>query len=247
MRTKTKTSGKPKKLSYLLINRLDEKGRVLYDLVDELVDRHHPELREARIALAWNLAWQPDVDGRCILGKCKKASDLDRELMPVDFVIILRREFFEDLRVTDLQRRALLDHELNHAAVKYDADGRPVIDQRGRTVFRIRKHDLEEFAVIAERYGTWKKDIEAFAGALDRARQKTADVFVGYSSLRELLIKTGLTLTLDRIVEWSDQERREAQEWAVLQLELARTGMHAESRMPAHVAAAAEQTVATVS
>jgi len=163
----------PKKVTYALIDRLNESGGKLYQMLEDLVDQHHTDLRDARIVLAWNLTWQPDIDGRVILGKCKRASDLDRELAPYDFVIVLRREFFDDPRVTDQQRRALIDHELCHAAVKYGADGEPMYDQRGRKIFRTRKHDLEEFAAIAERYGCWKKDLEAFAQALERSKAAT--------------------------------------------------------------------------
>ncbi len=121
--------------------------------------------------LAWNLTWKADVDGRVTLGKCKRATDLDRELAPYDFVILLRREFFEDANVTDVQRQALIDHELCHAAIALDDEGEPQIDERGRQVYRLRKHDLEEFSVIAERYGTWKRDLEMFAAALERSRR----------------------------------------------------------------------------
>lgn len=34
--------------------------------------------------------------------------------------------------------------------------------QIGRTCFRMRKHDLEEFREIVEKYGCYKKDIEDF-------------------------------------------------------------------------------------
>jgi hypothetical protein len=162
---------KPKKVSYELIPRQsDTGGRRMYALLDELVEAHHEELIGAQIVLAWNLTWKPDVDGRVTLGKCKKASDLDRELTPFDFVILLRREFWTHPTVTDQQRRALLDHELCHATVAYDDDGEPKVDERDRTVYRVRKHDLEEFSAIAERYGCWKRDLEQFAAALALGR-----------------------------------------------------------------------------
>src|SRR5437867_1677493 len=87
----TKSNGRTrlnrKKLAYRLIERESIAGQKLYPLLTELVSQHHEELKEARIALAWNLSWQPDADGRVTLGKCKKASELDRELADYDFVI----------------------------------------------------------------------------------------------------------------------------------------------------------------
>jgi hypothetical protein len=159
--------GKPKKVNYRLIG----KGSPLYPMMDELIGLYHEELAQARIALAWNLSWKPDVDGRVTLGKCKKASDLDRELAAYDFVIILRQEFFEDAEVTDAQRRALLDHELCHAAPKLDEDGEQLEDEKGRKVWRTRKHDIEEFEQIVARHGCYKRDLERFAAALKQSKQ----------------------------------------------------------------------------
>lgn len=160
---------KPKKLAYELIDKSSAIGPPMYLLLSDLVCEHHPELRDARIALAWALSWKPDVDGKVTIGKCKKASDLDRELAAFDFVILLSKAFWTDLRVDENARRALLDHELHHATVKYDESGEPVFDERGRIVYRLRKHDIEEFTGIVQRYGTYKRDLEEFAAALRRA------------------------------------------------------------------------------
>jgi hypothetical protein len=163
---------KQKAVNYELIAPESEAGKVMYPLLAELVKLYHEDLADARIALVWNTSWRADTDGGLKLGKCKKASDLDHELAPYDVVILLLRSFYEDARISDTQRQALIDHELSHAAVKVDRKGEPVIDERGRTVYRIRKHDLEEFAAIAERYGCWKRDLEEFAQALRRSKQQ---------------------------------------------------------------------------
>lgn len=164
---------KRKKVSYELIPRESPVGEPMYAMLDDLVGSHHEELdeTEARIALAWNLTWKPDCDGRVTLGKCKKASDLDRELHEFDFVIMLQAEFWQDAEVEDWRRRALLDHELSHAAVKLDSAGDPVIDEKGRYVYRTRKHDIEEFSHIVARHGCYKRDLEVFAMALRQSKQ----------------------------------------------------------------------------
>src|SRR3990167_2964879 len=140
-----------KRVSYSLIPRAGNDA--IYEMLDGLIEKHHEHLTNARIALAWNLTWHPDVDGRVTLGKCKKASDLDRELAPFDFVILLRQAFFEDAEVSDAQRLALLDHELSHAEVELDQDGEPKRDTKDRVVYRTRKHDLEEFSSVVRRHG----------------------------------------------------------------------------------------------
>lgn len=162
-----KTAPKPKRLAYELIR--DEPGsigRQAYVMVRELVSSYRRDLVDARIALAWCTSWKPDPDGRVTIGKCRKASDLDRELMEFDFIILLSKSFWLDLDVTDEQRRALLDHELMHAAVKCSENGEPEEDAKGRIVYRIRKHDIEEFADTVKRHGIYRGDLDNFAAAL---------------------------------------------------------------------------------
>lgn len=237
---KRKAPGKPKALTYELIEPESDSGRSLYLLLGQLVEQHHEDLRESRIALAWCTSWKPDVDGRVTLGKCVKASDLHRELAPYDFVILLSRSFFEDGYITPVQREALIAHELMHAAVKHGQDGEPMYDARGRMMFRLRKHDLEEFSSIGERYGCWKKDIEDFAAAVNRGRQRDPRFWIGTNALRDALIAAGCTVPFDVVAGWSQEERTEAHEWATLQRELATLPGVTALDPPAHVVAASE-------
>lgn len=151
---------KKKESTYEVISRED--GADLYALMEELVDNHHPELKDARIAIAWRRGWKADPDGRTILGQMKKASDLDRKLHSYDFVILLNREVWEAVDFNESQRRALLDHELCHGAIARDGEGEPRYAPDGRTVYRTRKHTIEEFHEIVERHGQWKGDIQSF-------------------------------------------------------------------------------------
>jgi hypothetical protein len=223
-------------VSFELIHRDSLIGTPMYALLDELVRLHHHDLEEARIALAWCTSWKPDVDGRVTLGKCRKASDLDRELAAFDFVILLSERFYQDSFTTALQRRALVDHELTHAALQHDTRGEPVIDARGRRVYRLRRHDLEEFADIAARYGCYKRDLEAFAASLDKSRASST-AFIGREAVRRRLAQVGLSVPVDAIMHWNDVERREAFVWAGLDAQARET-----SPAPAHVLSASETT-----
>jgi len=212
----------------------------MYALLEQLVSQHHEELERtnARIALAWCTSWKSDVDGPKTIGKCKRASDLDRELAEFDFIILLDKDFW--IVATEKQRAALVDHELCHAAVKYDADGEPIRDERGRQVFRTRRHDLEEFSDIAARHGCYKRDLEQFAKALDRARAQTGTGWVGYASLSARLEHAGLHVPIDRILDWSEGERRQALEWCNIRREIqkASTGGAVVPPAPVHVLSA---------
>lgn len=237
-----KKAKRPKKVSYELIPRQSDRGRPMYALLDELVDAHHEEdlgRTGARIALAWCTTWKPDVDGRVTLGQCKKASDLDRELAAFDFVVLLSKDFWEDRRTSAVARRALLDHELMHATLAYDEDGEPKRDERDRYVYRMRKHDLEEFSDIVARHGLYKRDLEDFASAIRRVEGRASSAWVSYSNVADVLAEIGIPLEKTQIAMWSDDERREVMTWAQLRQEMGeRVNVATSTTMPACLATA---------
>ena len=158
---------KPKVINFKLIDRLTDAEP--YAILDKMRD-FHGELQEASIVLAWRLRLKSDKDGHLVLGKCVKASDLQRELSEHDFVILLNRDVWMDPDFTEDKKCALVDHELCHAARACDKDGNEKVDNRGRAVWRTRKHDIEEFQVIVKRHGCYKKDLERFADELLKKR-----------------------------------------------------------------------------
>lgn len=125
---------------------------------------HHQHLDEAKIAIAWMLDVKANVDGFLVLGKCKKQTDLDREMREFDFVIFLNATTWKQF--DEKQRAALMDHELCHAGVAEDKKtGDPVLDEKGRRVYRTKKHDVEEFESVIRRHGLYKRDLQTFAKA----------------------------------------------------------------------------------
>lgn len=160
-----------KKLAFELIPEFADVKKKLLSGPHQLLEqarRWHPHLNEARIALAWRKEWKEDKDGLLVLGKCKKTSDLEKELHPFDFIVLLNREMWEAL--DEEQRLALVDHELCHAQVTLDGT-EAKRDDRGRIVYRVRKHDVEEFREVVERHGLYKSDLEAFARSMVRGRK----------------------------------------------------------------------------
>jgi hypothetical protein len=164
-----KKGPKPKAVNYEIIP--DSAQSEPHKLLRKIQGKFHRDLDEAKIALAWRKALKPDVDGRLVLGRCVKASDLQRELVRWDFVILLNREVWQLPDFTADKKEALIDHELCHAAVALDADGEPKIDEKNRQVWRVRKHDIEEFGDVVERHGLYKRDLERFAESLLKSRQ----------------------------------------------------------------------------
>jgi hypothetical protein len=164
---------KPKEIKVALIDREDKdiKGRP-YEILDRLVAANHPHLAEAKVVLGWHLGWKADADRHVKLGRAKKVSDLDHLLHGFDFIILLNRVIWHMPEWTDKEMTALLDHELCHCQVRKDKNGDEMKDERGRLIYRIRKHDVEEFQEIMSRHGAWKGDLEVFVKkALERRKQ----------------------------------------------------------------------------
>jgi hypothetical protein len=162
MKDSAAAGGKPKALPYQIIDAAKEPEP--YALLQRVRTQCHGELCDARIGLAWRRpGWKPDADGLQVIGKCIKISDLHKEFMAFDFIIVLAEEVWKNDEWTDERKEALLDHELMHAAPSEDDEGGLKVDERGRTIWRTRKHDIEEFREVVERRGCYKQDLEQFA------------------------------------------------------------------------------------
>jgi hypothetical protein len=133
-------------------------------MIKERVKTVHDNLRGAHIEPAWMIGKKPDKDGRVTLGKMKKAGELDRELHGYDAILIVNAEHWKILN--EQQRLALIDHELCHLDVALDPTSlEPKVDGHGKTCYRVRKHDLEEFRGVIERHGVYLSDIAEFVRA----------------------------------------------------------------------------------
>lgn len=158
---------KRKKVNFKVIPAGSAKYGEPYRLMHEVRTANHNDTIAARIALAWKLREKSDEDGHLVLGRCVKVSDLHREFADFDFIIVLNQQVWDDLSFGDDRKRALLDHELCHCAPVLDEDTKEhKRDERNRLLFRMRKHDIEEFSAVVERHGTYKRDLEQFARVL---------------------------------------------------------------------------------
>ena len=126
-------------------------------LAQELIEKHHSNLRDARIGILFR-SKAPVSGGKRTLGQASTVTAKWLPLLrePYDFIIWLAADAWEEL--DPRQRRALLDHELYHCHLNNDGKA------------EIRPHDIEEFAEIIQRYGFWREDLErvalAFQGRL---------------------------------------------------------------------------------
>jgi hypothetical protein len=127
----------------------------MVDLMLQVAKAHHPHLKNAVIRLIERSPnWKSK--GRIVFGQTKKASDMDRALDGgyIDFIITINAEAFWSENLTDVERKAILDHELCHCG--YDEE---------EEAYYVKPHDVEEFNEIIQRYGTWTPDLESFFDA----------------------------------------------------------------------------------
>lgn len=122
-------------------------------LARDIIDDFHPHLQDARIGLLFR-APTPISMGRPVLGKASLVTARWRPLLreDLDFIIWLSSDYWH-YDLDESQRRALLDHELNHCAGHLDE-------------WKMRGHDIEEFNIIIRRYGHWSPAIEDTARAI---------------------------------------------------------------------------------
>ena len=164
---------KLKSVNYKIIHPIDGNHEPEpYKILREVRAMHHGDTTQARVALAWRLRDKPDKDGHIVLGKCVKCSDLSREFADWDFIIVLNETVWNDIEFDKKKKIALVDHEMMHIAPDYDEEtGEHKQDERGRFLFRVRKHSIEEFTEIVGRHGCYKSDLEQFARTLLRNRE----------------------------------------------------------------------------
>ena len=134
----------------------DQYAQIGRDLIEneeafELIKKHR-----TRIAYLESNKPAPK-SGKTILGECRTLTAKTRELLAAgieesflpDFFIIIYAERIKHF--TPEQTRILIMHELMHISVKEDDDG--------NAVFRLKKHDMEDFRAIVERFGVdWAGD-----------------------------------------------------------------------------------------
>lgn len=74
-----------------------------------------------------------------------------------DYVLTLNADAWTNM--SDKEKQALVDHELRHMKIKTTKTGKK---------FVLRRHDVEEFIVIAKRYGSWTPNLKLLKEVLAR-------------------------------------------------------------------------------
>lgn len=86
--------------------------------------------------------------GKVVNAECEKVSEKYKWGIPCDFTITVFEPNVEGM--TDEQLRILIFHELLHVGIVFNSDG--------TESYSVIPHDLEDFKLIIDRYGTdWSK------------------------------------------------------------------------------------------
>ena len=126
-----------------------DKAETVEELANRLIAKYHPHLANVKIAYLYK---NKDMtsNGKTRIASAEKLSPKVKALADFDFLIVISYPAYNALG--DKQKRAVIDHELEHCWVE-DSDS-------GDTLLRILPHDVEEFGAIIQRHGLYFSDLE---------------------------------------------------------------------------------------
>lgn len=124
------------------------------DMANNIILKYHTDLLDAKIGFVFRSEAQAS-NGRVILGQASKVSEKMKVHLDFDFIIWLSEDDWKTLSFK--QKQALLDHELCHCSM-------PIAGEA-----KMRRHDIEEFECIIERYGLWSLSLIKAKSALSKA------------------------------------------------------------------------------
>lgn len=124
-----------------------------YQRIAEDLIQNEPELayiKDSRVRIAYlesDQAKKADAD-KLVLGECEKVQAKNKWAINYDFTITLFKKNLVGLSVDQI--RIVMFHELLHVGIEPGPEG----DE----IYSVRKHDLEDFKLIIDKYGTeWSK------------------------------------------------------------------------------------------
>lgn len=121
------------------------------EIAKELIDKE-PELIDIKNSQATIIYLSSEHakkgDGKVVFGQCEKVAEKYKWGIPCDFTITIFEPNVEGF--TEEQIKILLFHELLHVGIEFNADG--------SENHSIKPHDLEDFKLIIDKFGTdWSK------------------------------------------------------------------------------------------
>lgn len=119
-------------------------GADLIETEDALID-----IKNSGATIVYLLSWvRKTSEGKAVFAQCERVPEKYKWGIPCDYTITVFEQNVADL--SDEQMRILLFHELLHIKIAFKEDG--------TEAFGINPHDLSDFKLIVDRFGTdWSK------------------------------------------------------------------------------------------
>lgn len=118
--------------------------RIEGELIDNTPELEYIKQSRARIIYLESDASKKNGPDKLILGECEKVASKNQWAISADFTITVYTS--NVLGMSEDQIKILLFHELLHVGIDQGADG--------EETYSVKKHDLEDFKIIIDKYGT---------------------------------------------------------------------------------------------
>lgn len=152
------------------------------DMAAKLMDTHYRELREAGVTVCYLFASNPEAIGGCLkhqgyfaAATIKVNSLKCRVEGKKDLTVTIDREWWEQHDKAECL--ALLDHELHHALLGYDDDGKVIVDDIGRPKIKLKLHDWQHggFYEVVKRHGLAAEEAKGIMNVQKEFAQRQFD------------------------------------------------------------------------
>ncbi len=124
------------------INKNYEK--IANELIKNTVELEYIKNSHARITYLESDSSKKNGLDKLVLGECEKVASKNQWAINADFTITVYTN--NVIGMSEEQIKILLFHELLHIGIDYATDG--------GEVYSVKKHDLEDFKIIIDKYGT---------------------------------------------------------------------------------------------
>lgn len=155
---------KPKPVNWQII----ESTSPVSDMILNLMEKYHSEIEGVVIVPMWRHGLKLDPDGFIMLAEIYKSADKYRELREHDLILGINKQVWD--LISDHEKYAVIDSQLERIALVTDKEGNPKEDDRSRQIYRIKKEQVVDNEKIFSRHGCNSQTI------LDYINEKMAEL-----------------------------------------------------------------------